>query len=119
MDRQCERTRSVVISRNSQRMRDELAARDLRVDLEKRLSAVTREIDNLTTAIAAGGDFGGAGGGREGAPAAAARTLTRELTAVERAGKQIDWTKVERDLRAKLDDWKGSWRGRCRRLGRS
>jgi hypothetical protein len=33
------------------------AAQARRVDLEKRLAAVTREIDNLTTAIASGGDL--------------------------------------------------------------
>lgn len=35
------------------------------------------------------------------------KTLTRELAGLQAAGHQIDWTKVERDLRAKLADWQG------------
>jgi site-specific DNA recombinase len=82
------------------------AAQARRTDLEKRLAAVMREIDNLTTAIAAGGDLAAL------VQAVKDRqqqrdTMTREAAALEQAGRQIDWTKAERELRAKLDDWKG------------
>jgi hypothetical protein len=32
--------------------------------------------------------------------------MTREAAVLEQAGKEIDWTKAERELRAKRDDWK-------------
>lgn len=82
------------------------AAQARHADLDRRLTALTREIDNLTAAIATGGDLAVL------VKAVKDRqqqrdTLNRKLAAVEHAGRQIDWAKAERELRAKLDDWKG------------
>lgn len=82
------------------------AAQARRADLEKRLTAVTREIDNLTAAIAAGGDLAvlvQAVKDRQ----HQRETVTHELAALEQAGRQIDWAKAERDLTSKLADWQG------------
>lgn len=82
------------------------AAKARRRDLETRLNAVNRDLDRLTTAIVTTGPVPSV------LDAIKARerertTLTRDLRALDAAGKAVDWRTVERDLQAKLEDWRG------------
>ena len=82
------------------------AAQARRTALERRLADLTQELERLTTAIVTTGPVPSlldTVKDREGQREA----LTRELSAWEHAGKQIDWSKMERELQAKLADWNG------------
>jgi DNA invertase Pin-like site-specific DNA recombinase len=83
------------------------AAQARRVEMERQLGEVNKQIERLTEALAVGGNV------QTLVQAIKDReehrdTLTRQiasLAGVERAG-QVDWTMVEKQLRAKLEEWR-------------
>ena len=84
------------------------AAQAKRGELEKRLLAVNRELERLTSAIVAGGS------GATLVQAMKEREehrdiLMRELATADQVSKigQVQWAAVERQLQEKLKDWKG------------